>query len=84
MSSSLRGKWPDGTWTPVAIASEEMSASLAVKAGTEIRLSADTVRSHLKHKVATPAAYGVLPAHLVRTGRLVRNAEGKWGITADF
>ncbi|WP_417436576.1 phage minor head protein [Hoeflea sp.] len=84
VSSSLRGKWPDGTWTPVAIASEEMSASLAVKAGTEIRLSADTIRSHLKHKVATPAAYGVLPAHLVRTGRLVKNAEGKWGITSDF
>ncbi|WP_417423592.1 phage minor head protein [Hoeflea sp.] len=83
VNSALRGKWPDGAWTPVAVTEAKIAASLEVKAGVEIRLSAGTIRSQIKDQVATPAAYGVLPGHLVRTGKLVKDRNGEWGLTGN-
>lgn len=83
VASSLRGKWPDGSWTPVAIAKKEIAAALDVTEGAEIRLSADTIRSHIKHEIATPAAYGVLPGHLVRNGKVMHDANGRPSIVGD-
>ncbi|MBD8554909.1 hypothetical protein IFT84_10275 [Rhizobium sp. CFBP 8762] len=82
--SALRGKRLDGTWTPVATAKDEIAALLNVKPETEIRLSADTIRSHVKHEVATPAAYGVLPKWLVEKGRLMRDKQGRWSFIGEF
>lgn len=84
VSSALRGKWPDGSWTPVATASKEVAATLGVKAGTEVRLSADTIRSHVKHVIASPAAYGVIPRRLASSGRLVKDASGRWSIVGEY
>ncbi|ARQ59196.1 UNVERIFIED_ORG: uncharacterized DUF497 family protein [Rhizobium etli] len=84
VSSALRGKWPDGSWTPVGVASKDVAVTLEVKAGTEIRLSADTIRSHLKHTLATPAAYGVIPRHLASAGRLVKDQNGRWAFVGEY
>ncbi|WP_020050932.1 phage head morphogenesis protein [Rhizobium leguminosarum] len=83
VSSALRGKWPDGSWTPVATASKEIAAALDVKVGTEVRLSADTIRSHVKHEIASPAAYGVIPRQLASAGRLVQDANGRWAFVGE-
>lgn len=84
VNSSLRGKWPDGSWTPVAIANKEMATALEVATGTEVRLSADTIRTHVKHEVATPAAYGVLPRHLVKQGKLLKDTKGRWAVIGEY
>ncbi|RFB91775.1 hypothetical protein B5K08_15875 [Rhizobium leguminosarum bv. trifolii] len=84
VSSALRGKWPDGSWTPVGVASKDAAATLEVKAGTEIRLSADTIRSHVKHTIATPAAYGVIPRQLASAGRLVKDQNGRWAFVGEY
>ncbi|MGZ2500422.1 hypothetical protein EHI47_14375 [Rhizobium leguminosarum] len=84
VSSALRGKWPDGSWTPVGTASKTIASTLEVKAGTEIRLSADTIRSHVKHTIATPAAYGVLPKWLAANGSLLKDAKGRWALVGEF
>jgi hypothetical protein len=84
VNSSLRGKWPDGSWTPVSTASKEIAATLDVEAGTEVRLSADTIRSHVKHTIATPAAYGVLPKWLAENGKLLQDASGRWAFVGEF
>lgn len=84
VSSALRGKWPDGSWTPVGVASKDVAATLEVKAGTEIRLSADTIRSHVKHTLATPAAYGVIPRQLASAGRLVKDQNGRWAFVGEY
>lgn len=82
--SSLKGKWPDGSWTPVATADKAIAAELEVKVGTEVRLSADTIRSHIKHEVATPDAYGVLPGWLERNGKLRKDKSGRWSLIGEY
>jgi hypothetical protein len=82
--SSLKGKWPDGSWTPVATADKAIASELEVKVGTEIRLSADTIRSHVKHEVATPDAYGVLPGWLARNGKLRQDKSGRWSFFGQY
>ncbi|MDL2401261.1 phage head morphogenesis protein [Rhizobium mayense] len=82
--SSLKGKWPDGAWTPVAIASKSIAADLDVPVNTEVRLSADTIRSHVKHAIATADAYGVLPKWLAEHGRLVKDAQGRWSFVGEY
>ncbi|MGR8925036.1 phage head morphogenesis protein [Rhizobium leguminosarum] len=84
VSSALRGKWPDGSWTPVATASKKVATTLDVKVGTEVRLSADTIRSHVKHEIASPAAYGVIPRQLASAGRLVQDANGRWAFVGEY
>jgi hypothetical protein len=82
--SSLKGKWPDGSWTPVATADKAIASKLEVKVGTEVRLSADTIRSHIKHEVATPDAYGVLPGWLARNGKLRKDKSGRWSLIGEY
>ncbi|WP_244617922.1 phage minor head protein [Rhizobium sp. RU35A] len=82
--SSLKGKWPDGAWTPVATADKVTAKTLEVSVGTEIRLSADTIRSHVKHTIATPDAYGVLPKRLAEHGRLMKDKQGRWAFVGDY
>jgi len=84
VNSSLKGRWPDGSWTPVAVAGEEAAAGLEIKAGTEIRLSAGTIRSLANQLDATPAAYGTIPRQLVKSGRVVKGDGAQHIITGDI
>lgn len=84
VNSALRGKWPDGSWTPVAIVDKATAAALEVATGTEVRLSADTIRAHVKHAVATPDAYGVLPGWLARNGKLLKDKAGRWSLIGEY
>ncbi|MBV6650722.1 MAG: hypothetical protein KI789_13435 [Hoeflea sp.] len=84
VNSALKGKWPDGSWTPVAIADEQIAAGLEVKAGTEIRLLADTIRSMANQVDATPAAYGTIPRQLVKAGRVIKGQDGQHVIADDI
>jgi len=78
-----RDKWPNGTWQPVARTGKLDAERLGVKAGTEVRLSADTIRSHLKHDRITPDAYAVLPNWLRRNGRLVQDRNGRFAYVGE-
>ncbi len=71
VTSSLRGKWPDGSWTPVAKANDTMAAALDVPAGSEIRLAAEAIRANAETG-PTPATYAVVPRALASTGKIVR------------
>ncbi|QCM08228.1 hypothetical protein CFBP6626_17905 [Agrobacterium tumefaciens] len=82
--SALKGKWPDGSWTPVATANKATGAALDVAAGTEIRLSADTIRSHMHHDTITPDGYGVLPGQLVKGGKLLRDRNGRPAFIGEY
>lgn len=82
--SALDGRWPDGSFTPVAFVKGDVAATLGVEAGTEVRLSADTIRSHIKHAIATPDAYGVLPKFLVERGRLIQDKQGRWALVGKY
>jgi SPP1 gp7 family putative phage head morphogenesis protein len=84
VSSSLRGKWPDGAWTPVTVAEGETARKLGVVSGTEVRLSADTIRSHVKHEAATADAYAVLPKWLKRKGRVMVDENGRLALVGDW
>ncbi|MCZ4072735.1 hypothetical protein [Agrobacterium sp. LMR679] len=78
VQSALKGKWPDGAWTPVATANKATGAALDVAAGTEIRLTADTIRSQAQVAEAlTPDTIGVIPGQLVQSGKLLRDNRGR-------
>lgn len=80
--SSLRGKWPDGAWTPVATAPKPIAGALDVAAGTEVRLSAETIRADLAG--LAPDAYAVLPKWLVDNGKLAPAKDGTWRLDGVF
>lgn len=82
--SALKGKRPDGSWTPVARVKGATAKALDVKQGAEVRLSADTIRSHLKHSIATPDAYGVLPGFLAKNGRLLFDRQGRPSFIGEY
>ena len=82
--SSLAGKWPPQAYTPVATASEAVAAQLDVAIGTEIRLSASTIRSHLHHDRISPDAYGVLPRWLVRNGILAQDKSARFAFVGEY
>lgn len=82
--SALAGKRPDGSWTPVAVADKAMASTLEVTTGTEVRLSADTIRSHLHHDKITPDGYGVLPHQLAQHGRLRKDKSGRWSFVGEY
>lgn len=71
VGSSIKGTLPGNTFVPVAIAPAELAEALRVPAATEIRLSADTIRSHLRHREATAEAYGTLPEFAIGDGLVV-------------
>lgn len=82
--SALEGKRPGGAWTPVAIVDEAMAKALDMAEGTEVRLSADTIRSHTHHDRITPDAYAVLPSWLLRKGKLVQDKAGRWAVVGVY
>lgn len=82
--SALRGKWPDGSWTPVAVVPKAQAAVLDVAAGAEVRLAAETIRSLDKGTLATPAELGVIPRWLVKHGDLVKEADGGWAFVGEY
>ncbi len=84
VQSALKGKWPDGSWTPVATTNKTVGDALDVAAGTEIRLSADTIRSHMHHETITPDGYGVLPGQLVKGGKLLRDRNGRPAFVGEY
>lgn len=72
VQSSLKGKWPDGSWTPVGITNSKNTAALDLAAGTELRLPASTIRANAEADV-TPDAYAVIPKQLLKKGRVKRD-----------
>ncbi len=80
----LRGKWPDGSWTPVGIARGAMAEKLDVAAKTEIRLSASTIRSHTHHDQIAADGYATLPKWLLTNGELVEDAAGRLSFVGDY
>lgn len=80
--SALRGKWPDGAWTPVATAPEPVATALDVAAGTEVRLTADAIRADLKRLDAD--AYAVVPKWLIENGQLIQGKDGRWEIAGKL
>ncbi|MGN6777581.1 phage minor head protein [Rhizobium sp.] len=72
VQSSLRGKWPDGSWTPVGVTTSKNATSLDLAAGTELRLPASTIRDNADTDVS-PDAYAVVPKQLLKKGRVKRD-----------
>jgi hypothetical protein len=72
--SSLRGKWPDGSWTPVGAVDKTMAGTLDVKAATEIRLPAETIRS-LGETISLETLAN-LPSWLSKSGRIKVDSQG--------
>ncbi|MCD2176453.1 phage head morphogenesis protein [Rhizobium sp. C1] len=84
VKAALRGKWPDGSWTPVGVARGEVAEKLQVAAKTEIRLSASTIRSHTHHDKITADGYATLPKWLLTNGELVEDANGRLSFVGEF
>jgi hypothetical protein len=74
VSSALRDKWPDGAWTPVAVA--EKGVDLAgILPGDELRLLAERIRSDATKPDLTPAAYAAIPRRLLKKGARIETAD---------
>lgn len=83
--SAIAGKWPDGSWTPVATTNKTAAAALDVAAGTEIRLTADTIRSQAQiAETLTPDALSVVPQKLIQSGKLLRDARGRPAFVGEY
>ncbi len=77
VQGAFDGKHPAGSWVPVATAPPHLAGPLQVAVGTEIRLSADTIRSHEKHRHATADFYATAPELLVERGELIERPDGR-------
>lgn len=75
VDSAVAGKRPPESYIPVAVAPAELAAALKLPAGTEIRLSADTIRRHLKHAETTADAYAELVERMVEQATIVAQGE---------
>ena len=62
---------------PAALTPRRLAGPLGVDVASEVRLSADTIRSHVKHRHATPEFYGTAPEHLVEKGELIERDDGR-------
>jgi len=82
--AALRDKWPDGSWTPVATADKRTAKLLEVSEGTEVRLSADTIRQHGHHPEADDGAYAVLPKWLKDKGQLMVDDKGRKAFVGEY
>ena len=76
VTSAIRGRRLDGSWTPVAVVDKRLAATLDVAAGTEIRLVAEEIRARGLDDDVTPAAYAVIPRRLAAIGRIKRRRDG--------
>lgn len=70
--SALKGKWPDGSWTPVAVVEDGLDIA-AVKAGDELRLTADRIRTDAGKSEAD--VFATIPRRLLKKGARIRTAE---------
>lgn len=84
VKAALRGKWPDGSWTPVGIARGMTAEALDVASKTEIRLSASTIRSHTHHDKISADTYATLPKWLLENGELVTDANGRQAFVGEY
>ncbi len=83
VTSALRGKWPEGSWTPVAVAETGIDAAIA--AGDELRLTADRIRAEAGQSDITPAAYAAIPRRLLKKGARITAAEdGSLAISGEI
>lgn len=75
----MTGRWtgPGRAWVPVARVPDGAARALEVVAGAEVRLSAETIASHLKHRLATAEVYASLPEWLMETGTLIERPDGR-------
>lgn len=80
--SAARGKWPDGSWTPTGVTSEAIAADLGVKAGTELRLLAETVRD-LDLSSIDANAYAIVPRRLARNGKVTSRGNGVYTLAGE-
>lgn len=80
--SATRGKWPDGSWTPAGVTSEAIAADLGVKAGTEFRLLAETVRD-LDISSIDAASYATVPRRLARAGKVTSRGNGIYTVSGE-
>ncbi|MBB3947226.1 hypothetical protein GGQ73_003192 [Rhizobium skierniewicense] len=80
--SAARGKWPDGSWTPAGVTSEAIAADLGVKAGTEFRLLAETVRD-LDISRTDAASYATVPRRLARAGKVTSRGNGIYTVSGE-
>lgn len=76
VESALAGRRPAESWTPVALVPDAMARELAIGAHTELRLSADTIRSHTKHGIGADG-YAAMPEWLVDQGELYERPDGR-------
>jgi hypothetical protein len=82
IASSLRGKWPDGTWTPLGVTSEGVAADLAVAPKTELRLLAETVRD-LGDDIDA-GRYSTIARRLAQSGKVEKAGKGKFRLKGDI
>lgn len=75
VESAIAGKRPPESYIPVAIAPATVANALGLPAGTEIRLSADTILSHLKHPEATAEVYATLPELMVEEASAIKQGD---------
>lgn len=68
VESALAGRRPPESYIPVAIVPTELAATYRLPAGTEVRLSAETVLRHRHHAEADGDAYGRLPELAIGDG----------------
>ncbi|MGO4558314.1 phage head morphogenesis protein [Mesorhizobium sp. 2RAF21] len=74
---AVGGQWPGTSWVPAALTPRRLAGPLGVDLASEVRLSADTIRSHVKHRHATPEFYGTAPEQLVEKGELIEREDGR-------
>lgn len=83
VEGAVAGTRPADRYIPVALAPQRLASPLSVAEGTEVRLSADTIRSHQKHRHATAEFYAVAPELLVERGELIARADGRYVLVGD-
>lgn len=84
VDSAIAGNRQGGSYVPVAIAPRRLTSRLYVQPGTEVRLSADTIRSHQKHRHATAEFYATAPELLVERGELIERADGRHMLAGEI
>lgn len=77
VKAAMRKSIIDNTYIPVAITPKKMAKYYGVNAGTEVRLSKDTIESHLKHSAATPSIYAGIVEHALSEGVFIENESGR-------
>ncbi len=72
VESAFAGKMPDKSYVPIALAPKGVADAFGLPAGTEIRLSAETIRGHAHHPEATAEVYSTLMEMAAEAGDFYR------------